>query len=227
MDKNYYNSVSDLDLQRGGYYFEKIVFFEKILSQIQKRRKEKLQILDLACNDGYLGKIYSKYGNVFGIDLNEKAAMKARENGIDAVCGDVFDIERIFLGKKFNVIIAGDIIEHVYNTDLLLQKIYLALDKNGVLLLSTPNLVSLGRRIFSVLGKNPFCEFSTKKNGINVGHIRYYTFSDLEDQLKEAGFGNIHTESDTANIPFKLIDKLLVAIFPRLGREILVRASKI
>ncbi len=227
MDKKYYNSVSDLDLQRGGYYPEKIQFFEKNLTHLKKRFGRDLRILDIACNDGYLARVYSKYGSVSGIDLNEEAVKKAKTSGIDAVVADVFDIDTVFSGKKFDVIIAGDIIEHVFDTDLFLKKIYAVLDMNGTVLLSTPNLVSLGRRIMTLFGKNPFCEFSAKKDGINVGHIRYYTFADLEKQLAETGFSMVKTESDTANLPIKFVDKFVVALFPRLGREILAKAHKL
>lgn len=227
MDKKYYNSVSDLDLQRGGYYPEKIQFFEKNLTHLKKRFGRDLRILDIACNDGYLARVYSKYGSVSGIDLNEEAVKKAKTSGIDAVVADVFDMDTVFSGKKFDVIIAGDIIEHVFDTDLFLKKIYAVLDMNGTVLLSTPNLVSLGRRIMTLFGKNPFCEFSAKKDGINVGHIRYYTFADLEKQLAETGFSMVKTESDTANLPIKFVDKFVVALFPRLGREILAKAHKL
>ncbi len=227
MDKNYYNSVSDLDLQRGGYYPEKIQFFEKNLAHLKKRFGRELRILDIACNDGYLAQIYSKYGSVSGIDLNEEAVKKAKASGIDAVVADVFDMDTVFSGKKFDVIIAGDIIEHVFDTDLFLKKIYAVLDMNGTILLSTPNLVSLGRRIMALFGKNPFCEFSGKKDGINVGHIRYYTFADLEKQLAETGFSMVKTEGDTTNLPVKFVDKFVVALFPHLGREILAKAHKL
>lgn len=227
MDKKYYNSVSDFDLQRGGYYLQKIEFFEKNLQDLKSRFRRDLRILDIACNDGYLAKIYSKYGSVSGIDLNEEAVKKAKDDGINAVVGDVFEIDIVFSGKKFDVIIAGDIIEHVFDTDLFLKKIYDALDTNGTVLLSTPNLVSLGRRIMTLFGKNPFCEFSARKDGINVGHIRYYTFQDIEEQLKETGFSIVKTEADTTNLPIRLIDKFVVTLFPRMGREILAKAHKL
>ncbi len=227
MDKKYYNSVSDLNLQRGGYYPEKIQFFEKNLAHLKKRFGRDLRILDIACNDGYLAQIYSKYGSVSGVDLNEEAVKKARVSGIDAIVADAFNIDTVFSGKKFDVVIAGDIIEHVFDTDLFLKKIYDTLDTNGTVLLSTPNLVSLGRRMMTLFGKNPFCEFSAKKDGINVGHIRYYTFQDMEKQLKETGFSLVKAETDTINLPTKMINKFMVTLFPRLGREILVKAHKL
>lgn len=227
MDKKYYNDVSSSDLQRGGYYPQKIAFFERNLARMKKMLGRELRILDVACNDGYLAKIYSKYGRVSGIDLNAEAVKRAIEIGIDARVGDVFDIDTVFTKNSFDVVVAGDIIEHLFDTDLFLKKIYHVLDLKGMVLISTPNIVSLGRRMLSLFGKNPYCEYSAKSDGVNVGHIRYYSFPDLEHQLIENGFRNVKTEADTANLPVLFIDRLVLYFFPHLGREILAKAYKL
>lgn len=227
MDKQYYNTVSDFELQQGGYYPQKIAFFKKNLETLKKYHKRELQILDVACNDGYLSSIYAEYGKVWGVDINEQAVAEAKKKGIQAVVGDVFEIDTLFSQRSFDVVVAGDIIEHVFDTDLFLKKIYSVLDTRGVLLLTTPNLVSLGRRVLSLLGKNPFCEYSAKQNGLNVGHIRYYTFPDIETQLQEVGFSRVVTETDTTNLPSGPIDKIITKIFPYLGREIHAKGYKL
>ncbi len=226
MNNEYYNRVSDYKLQKGGYYPQKVGFFENELQAYKNKSKgRKLLILDIACNEGTLSKVYSKYGKVMGVDLNKKGVLKAKRNGVDAVVGDVMELDRLF-NYKFDVIVAGDIIEHLFDTDKFLQVINTVLKKDGVLLLSTPNIVSLGRRLMAVLGKNPYCEYCSKANSFNVGHIRYYSYQDIFDQLKENGFGDILIKSDTLNLPPWILDKLLCKVFPGLGRELLVRAKK-
>lgn len=226
MNNDYYNISSDLELQQGGYYWQKISFFEKEINDFKKRVKKDLLILDLACNDGKLSKIYSKYGKVIGIDLNEKAVKEACANGIEAICGDVLSLTSVLRNKEFDVVIAGDIIEHIFDTDLFLRVVYSVLNQGGMLLISTPNIVSLGRRIMSLFGTNPYCEHSASKNGINVGHIRYYTYSNLYEQLKSSGFLDIKIESDTLNLPLKCLDKITTRMFPKLGRELLAVCYK-
>jgi SAM-dependent methyltransferase len=49
------------------------------------------------------------------------------------------DMEREKLGKKFDVIIAGDVIEHVNNQGLFLQNIQRHLREDGTLIITTPN----------------------------------------------------------------------------------------
>ncbi len=50
--------------------------------------------------------------------------------------------ETIYLHKKFDVIVAGDIIEHLYNPGLFLQNMKKHLKNDGVLFISTPNIRS-------------------------------------------------------------------------------------
>ena len=49
------------------------------------------------------------------------------------------NIENISIDKKFDVVTAGDIIEHVSNQGLFLDNIYKHLHSNGKLIITTPN----------------------------------------------------------------------------------------
>lgn len=227
MNKDYYNSAHIHQIEGGGDYPEKLSFFVDSIKKIKHRRRNKnITILDVGCHAGNMSVLFKPFGEVYGIDLNKKAVSDAVKQGINAVAGDVFEIETVFKGKKFDIIVAGDIIEHVFDTDLFLKKLFSVLKEGGVLLLSTPNLLSLGRRLMALLGKNPYCEYSAKEDGINVGHIRYYTFDNLYNQLNENGFKNVTVQTDIANIPIKIIDKLLIKINPKLGRELYATAYR-
>lgn len=221
---SFYNKVSDLEIQKGGYRSKKLEFF---LGEIKKKADKKaIQILDLACNEGSLTEKYGKYGEIWGIDINAEAMKKAKAKKLNVILGDVFNIGDLFKGKKFDVVIAGDIIEHVFDTDGLIVEVKKILKQDGVLLLSTPNLLSAGRRAMALIGKNPYCEYSTTNDGINVGHIRYYTYKNIKDQLHKHKFKNITIVSDTLNFPVTFIDQFLVFCCPAFGRELYIRAEK-
>jgi len=49
------------------------------------------------------------------------------------------DMENAYLGREFDVIIAGDVLEHVNNQGLFLSNIHRHLKMDGVLILTTPN----------------------------------------------------------------------------------------
>lgn len=76
--------------------------------------------------------------NVIGVDLQKSDDPQIIEG----------NVENINLNKKFDVIIAGDIIEHLDNTGLFLDNMYCHLKDNGLLLITTPNAKSLAYLFF-------------------------------------------------------------------------------
>ena len=141
MNQEYYNSAHAHQIEGGGDYPEKLSFFVNSIKKIKRQnKKNNITILDVGCHAGNMSILFKPYGEVYGIDLNKKAVGDAVKQGIKAVAGDVFELDAIFKGKKFDAIIAGDIIEHVFDTDLFLKKLRSVLKEGGVLLLSTPNL---------------------------------------------------------------------------------------
>ncbi len=208
-----------------GYYEEKINFF---ISELQKLKGKGTEILDIGCNDGKLTKIYSKFGNVLGIDVNKDAVKTCRKKGLKCLCTDVGGLPSSY-DNYFDVVITGDIIEHIFETDEFLLKLHKILKKHGKLLLTTPNLASFGRRMMLVAGINPFVEFSTKlpSKDYSVGHIRYYTVADMELQLKTNGFKNINIYGDRINLAkFIHIPYTFAKFVPTLSRNMMVYAEK-
>ncbi|MFC1649094.1 class I SAM-dependent methyltransferase [Patescibacteria group bacterium] len=196
----FYNQKHISTISQKGYYSEKIAFYKQHLKNIRES-KNKLKILDIACNDGELSEIFSNYGDVLGIDINKDAVKKARMRGINCIRTDVGDLPKKY-ESYFDVVIAGDIIEHVFDTDLFLENILRVLKNDGVMLLTTANVASIGRRIMLLMGKNPFLEYSTRFPNveINVGHIRYYTVFDMKLQLSSLGFCDIKIFGDRINL---------------------------
>ncbi len=144
--------------------------------------------------------------NVYGIDITEKAIKIARTRGIKArQCNVKLGID--FDDQFFDIVIASEIIEHLYDTDYFLEEIKRVLKRGGYLFLTTPNLASLKNRFRLLFGMYPqYSEFRLSRNG--AGHIRNYTVSALKSQLLEHGFDIIKISSPniifpmTKNIPF-------------------------
>lgn len=74
--------------------------------------------------------------NVFGLDISEGNVLQAQKYGIDAQVHDVMYFET---DKKWDIIIMGDVIEHVGDPVACIEKVKGLLNENGVLWLSTPN----------------------------------------------------------------------------------------
>jgi len=195
----------------------------KLLKLIGTNKK----VLDIGCGDGFISELILKNNNdVYGIEIAEDAIKKARNKGIT-----IYDLDLNLdwcnnLQEKFDVVFAGEIIEHVFDTDKFLKNIHRVLKKDGYIVLSTPNVASLGRRILLLLGKNPLIE--TTARSYDAGHIRYFTYKTLKKLLEENNFKMKYFTSDCINFNANgLIKSKLGAIFfPKMGRSLIIKAVK-
>ena len=74
--------------------------------------------------------------NTVGIDIDAEGIEVLRAMGYNVLCADV---EIMNLEQQFDVIIAGELIEHLENPGQFLHNMRRHLSKDGVLFLSTPN----------------------------------------------------------------------------------------
>lgn len=88
------------------------------------------------------------------------------------------DFMKFETDNLFDIIILGDVIEHVSNSAKILEKAYSLLDKDGVVWISTPNFESA----FSYITKDKdpmwrVCE-----------HLNYFSYTSLKKALEKTGF---------------------------------------
>ena len=183
------------------------------------------KILDIGCYDGTIGSALVQNGNtVSGVDFSKEAVNLARQKGIDAYEADIEEDVLPFNEHFFDVIVFAEIIEHIFDTDAFLEKIKKYLTKDGQIVLTTPNLATLGRRIMLLFGMNPLIEV-TCHNGA-AGHIRYFVKESLLGLLKAHGFKVEVFTSDVINFTNsgKVFLRWPVRMFPTLGKSLIVRA---
>lgn len=182
------------------------------------------KILDIGCHDGHITAMFKKHGNdVHAIDISSMAVKRARERGIKAIQGD-------FLNKaigegSFDIVVAGETIEHVFDTDAFLDKIRMLLKPGGKLILTTPNVASLGRRLMLLIGLNPILEYTARNS--DAGHIRYVTFSDVRNLLTSNKYDVSKLEGSVVNFGAsgKIKSRLLAKMWKELSASILVVAT--
>lgn len=126
----------------------------------------------------------------------------------------------------FDVVIAGEIIEHLLDTDKFLDNICRVLKPKGHLVLTTPNAASLGRRFLLLTGKNPYLE--TSFHPLRGGHIRYFVKESLFILLKQHKFKVEYFTSDTVifNYNQSLYSTKLAKLIPTIGKSLIVKAKK-
>ncbi len=186
-------------------------------------------ILDIGCFDGTLLSLVTNRNNKFyGIDANDFAVRQARKKGIKVKQFFFDDVTKIpFADKFFHLIAAGEIIEHIYDTDFFLRELKRILKPGGYLLISTPNIASLGRRLLLLTGISPIIEISPNEID-SPGHIRYFTFKTLAGLLAKHGLKVLQTRSDVLNLSNdgRIRSIQIPKIFPSIGQSIICLCQK-
>ena len=185
------------------------------------------KVLDVGCYDGKYAEIFKKQNNeVYGMDASTDAILEANKKGIIAVVADV-ESKFPYDDNTFDIVHAGEIIEHLYDTDTFIRECNRVLKVGGKLIITTPNTVSLPRRILYLLGQGRFFEasntFSSEPH--SVGHIRFFTKKLLKDFVEFNGFKMKEFTSDSVNF-FFLKSDWFAKITPTFGRVLIMSFIK-
>lgn len=217
--KDYEKKVYDLDAPR----IKKIL---KILSVLQK--KSKGNILDIGCLSGVLLSKTRKSWNKYGTDIINKPMNFSKDYFYKR--GNV-EQKIPFEDNFFDIVIAGEVIEHLYDTDNFLKEITRILKSGGHLIITTPNLASLLNRMFLLFGKSPrYLEYRAGGSG----HIHLYTLKNLKTQLVNIGFRIIKISGNFLSFPDPTPKKIirnsilttLGGVFPNLAENIIIVCVK-
>lgn len=208
--QNRYKNYNSFDEDK--YYLFKIV------SIMKKNKIKKGKLLDIGCADGsYINYLKNKFEfDVYGIDVSADAIKKSQKKGLKTKRVNV-ENGIPFENNSFDIVTCSEVIEHVYDTDFLIQEISRILKPNGTLIITTPNLVSLTNRILILLGKYPLFVPEYKKD--QSGHIRAYTVDVMINQLKDHKFKPYIITSPNFPFPvtFKWIPRWIKYIFIKFG----------
>jgi SAM-dependent methyltransferase len=103
------------------------------------------EVLDLGCVCHELdisdppwlhGFLVERASRVVGVDILPDAVAELERRGYEVVCANV---ETMDLDQTFDVVVAGDIIEHLSNLGLFFERVRAHLADGGLLLVATPN----------------------------------------------------------------------------------------
>lgn len=157
-------------------------------------------VLDLGCAVGYKkatwmhGYIKSVARSICGLDLDENSVNDIRAMGFDVVCENAQDFD---LNRKFELIHAGELIEHLDNFSGFLMCAKKHLQPGGAILITTPNALRINNLLYSVTGGLKvnvehtcwFCETIRTLLGrmgfevVELGYLRHETFGIIRRSL--------------------------------------------
>ena len=101
------------------------------------------RVLDVGCASGYQAHLLAENGCITtGIEVNENAAQIAREVCDRVHVADIerFKVSEIVAGESYDVVVFGDVLEHLINPLAVLEDVRTVLRANGVVVASIPNI---------------------------------------------------------------------------------------
>lgn len=140
----------------------------RLLARVGRPRP--LDILDLGCGAGYLAAKLRELGHrVTGIDVREAQGVTSRTDHF-LVADLARGLPEEIVGP-FDVIILGDVLEHVRHPEILLQSLHRVWAPGGRVLVTVPNISHWYPRLRIAFGM-----FGYDKTGIlDEDHVRFFT----------------------------------------------------
>jgi ubiquinone/menaquinone biosynthesis C-methylase UbiE len=194
------------------------------------------RLLDIGCGEGQFtiecaNLIHAD--EVYGIEIRKNIAKEAKRKGIKVIIGDASQTFP-FATEYFDVIMANQILEHVLDTDNMLNECHRILKVNGVMLLAIPNLCSLLQRILVLFGQQPT---TLHVSEIQVGnflkgvgtyseHIHAFAPPALKDLLEYHNF-SIDKICGSGFYPLPLTLSIFASrLFPKMAVYLIAKVKK-
>ena len=158
------------------------------------------RIVDLGVARGLLLERFRRYpgAELEGIEIDPKETDRARERGLVPLRHfvNVFDGDRMTARLPYedewaDVVLAGEILEHIVDTEAFLREIHRTLEPGGALVLSTPNILWLKHRLALLRGRYPDALEYRTRYGDDFGHVRVFGPNQLRELLNAAGFADV------------------------------------
>ncbi len=138
------------------------------------------KVMDIGCRNGVLTKHFSQSNRVLGVDIDEIALSKASATlGIETMVVDLNGDWSELQSQKFDVIVAGEVLEHLYFPQKIVEQVVAHLNSGGIFVGSVPNAFSLKHRLRYLRGSKKYTPLS------DPTHINQFNLSELENLFKK------------------------------------------
>lgn len=145
------------------------------------------RVLDVGCSTGYLARVLAAIGNtVSGVEYDAAAAKEAEPHLAKLVVGDLeaLDLVAAFGEGSFDVVVFGDVLEHLRDPMPVLRRARPLLAPGGSVVVSVPNIAHGDVRLALLKGRFRY----TKLGLLDETHTRFFTRENLDPFLRDAGF---------------------------------------
>lgn len=144
-------------------------------------------VLELGCATGHMSRVLRDRGcRVVGVEIDQHAATLAAPFCERVIVGD---LDRLDLGgelgdKRFDVLVAADVLEHLKNPTRILASLREHLQPDGYVVASIPNVAHGSVRLALLGGSFPYAE----RGLLDRTHLRFYTHDTMVQLFEDAGY---------------------------------------
>jgi SAM-dependent methyltransferase len=140
--------------------------------------------LDVGCSTGYLARRLAERGAaVVGIEVDGGAAAAAREVCEQVLVGDVETMDLPFTEGSFDVVLCGDVLEHLRDPWGALASLATLLRPGATAVVSVPNVAHWTGRRALVRGSFPYAPHGL----FDRTHLRFFTRAGARELVAGAG----------------------------------------
>lgn len=184
----YYSRKYDVNL-KGQRYFDKFddpysshsIIYKYLLDHGVAGKK----ILELGVGDASLTKRLKANGAMIdGVEFDKVYIEQAEPYCERIFTGDLNKIETLNLDTDYDIIVAADILEHLIDPEYVLSKLKTNLKKDGLLVVSLPNVANIYVRMSLLFGR-----FNYHSKGLlDKTHLHFYTIGTASSMLAKTGW---------------------------------------
>ena len=145
------------------------------------------RVLELGPATGYFTReLVARGCRVVAVEVDPAAAEKVRQHAERVIVGDLADPEVIGSAvdaEGFDVVVAGDVLEHLPDPLRVLRACRAALKPGGYVVLSVPNIAHADIKLQLLAGRFPYRDTGL----LDRTHLHFFTRDSLEEMLRDAG----------------------------------------
>ncbi|MEH3055199.1 MAG: class I SAM-dependent methyltransferase [Patulibacter minatonensis] len=149
------------------------------------------RVLDAGCSSGYLTERLVRNGcTVVGLEYDAEAAAVAGRWCEQMLVGDIETMDLPLEEESFDVVLCGDLIEHLRNPQAAMARLRPFLRPGGRLVLSTPNVANWSVRLMLLFGRFRY----TERGLLDRTHTHLFTRKTLREAVEAAGYDVLRIE---------------------------------
>lgn len=145
------------------------------------------RVLDVGASTGFLARVLAERGcRVTGIEIDPESARQAEEFCERVIVGNVeeLDLDEELGGQTFDVLVFGDVLEHLKDPLGALERFKPFLAPDGHVVASIPNIAHGSVRLSLLQGRFQYRPLGLLDNT----HLRFFTRESVEEMFESAGF---------------------------------------